>query len=52
MRSVDNGFNSADDKAAIAAEAAKIVTEIASIQTGAKYKGIALFGTTTVGWNR
>ena len=45
-----NTFNSADDKAAIAAEAAKIVTEIASIQTGAKYKGISLFGTsTTVG---
>ena len=45
-----NAFNSADDKAAIAAEAAKIVTEISSIQTGAKYKGIALFGTsTTVG---
>ena len=34
-----NAFNSADDKAAIAAEAAKIVTEISSIQTGAKYKG-------------
>jgi flagellin len=42
-----NAFNSADDKAAIAAEAQKIVTEIASIQTGAKYKGKSLFGSTT-----
>ena len=42
-----NTFNSADDKAAIAAEAAAIVTEISSTQTGAKYKGIALFGTST-----
>jgi flagellin len=42
-----NGFNSTDDKAVIDAEAQKIVAEIASMQTGAKYKGKALFSTTT-----
>ena len=45
-----NGFNSADDKEAINEEAQKIVAEIASMQSEAKYKGKALFGAgTTVG---
>ena len=38
-----NAFNSADDKAVIDAEAQAIVAEIASMQSGAKYKGKDLF---------
>jgi flagellin len=42
-----NAFNSADDKAVIDAEAQAIVAEIASMQSGAKYKGKDLFSSTT-----
>ena len=50
MRSVAMHLIVPTTKLQLHAEAAKIVTEISSIQTGAKYKGIALFGTsTTVG---
>ena len=41
-----NGFNSADDTAAIAAEATAIQTEYAAVASRAKWKGNAVFGGT------
>jgi flagellin len=43
----ENGFNNADDKAALDAEGVVIVAEITALQTNAKYKGKSIFGGTT-----
>ena len=40
----ENGFNSGADTAALAAEAAKILTEFTAVQTRATWKGNAIFG--------
>ena len=48
-----NGLNSAEDTAAIAAEAGKILTEYAAVTTRATWKGATVFGgTKTVGFGR